>query len=175
MTNQPRWKLIVNLGDVNPIEYGGYFIFKDTTGVYPEEAIFLDSTPDDKSGAWIEYCFTLDRYKLVEVDLDETTKKSYLVPFNYNKEWTQPISAYEAWFVNDLDSIASSVGSTREMLIEMLCSADAINRALAYRDIGAYFGFENLDSSPLIFNKATEVTKRPYMRAYIQLRRRTNV
>ena len=36
-TKQPKWKLIAQLGDVNPIDYGGYFIYEDETGVYPPE------------------------------------------------------------------------------------------------------------------------------------------
>lgn len=40
-TKQPRWKLVAQLGDVHPIDYGGYFVYRDTTGVYEEEAEVL--------------------------------------------------------------------------------------------------------------------------------------
>ena len=50
--SQPVWSCIANLGDVNPIDYGGYFVYIDTTGVYPPEAELLiaPSDNDDDDG-----------------------------------------------------------------------------------------------------------------------------
>lgn len=39
MTNQPSWKLLTNLGDVTPLEYGGAFLLVDETGVYDSELV----------------------------------------------------------------------------------------------------------------------------------------
>ncbi len=44
--DQPKWKLLANLGDANPIDYGGYFVYRDETGVYRDEAEKLIS-PDE--------------------------------------------------------------------------------------------------------------------------------
>lgn len=46
MTNQPVWKLLANLGDVNPVDHGGLFVYQDLTGVYPEECEKLVSPAD---------------------------------------------------------------------------------------------------------------------------------
>lgn len=32
-TRQPLWTRIANLGDVNPIEYGGFFVYVDRRGL----------------------------------------------------------------------------------------------------------------------------------------------
>jgi hypothetical protein len=42
MTNQPSWKVIANLGDATPLEYGGAFLKVDETGVYCPELIVWD-------------------------------------------------------------------------------------------------------------------------------------
>ncbi|NCC40917.1 MAG: hypothetical protein EOM21_16010 [Gammaproteobacteria bacterium] len=42
MTNQPVWKVIHNLGDATPLEYGGAFLLVDETGVYAPELIVWD-------------------------------------------------------------------------------------------------------------------------------------
>ena len=44
--DQPKWKLLANLGDANPIDYCGYFVYRDETGVYRDEAEKLIS-PDE--------------------------------------------------------------------------------------------------------------------------------
>ncbi len=45
--SQPAWECIAQLGDKNPIDHGGYWILRDTTGVYAEEAELL-LVPDDE-------------------------------------------------------------------------------------------------------------------------------
>ena len=47
MTQQPTWRYVTNLGDVNPIEHGGAFVFVDTTAVYPPEMEILEPPCDD--------------------------------------------------------------------------------------------------------------------------------
>jgi hypothetical protein len=37
MTNQPEWECVANLGDADPITYGGLLVYIDKTGVYPPE------------------------------------------------------------------------------------------------------------------------------------------
>ena len=32
--SQPKWEYVANLGDTSPLEYGGLFLYRDTTGVY---------------------------------------------------------------------------------------------------------------------------------------------
>ena len=60
MSKQPVWKFIANLGDANPIEHGGYFIFEDLTGVYsPEGEVW---NPDEMKA----YRIMLDKVESVE-------------------------------------------------------------------------------------------------------------
>ena len=40
--SQPKWQFVCNLGDVNPLDYGGFLVFKDETGAYcPEATVIL--------------------------------------------------------------------------------------------------------------------------------------
>lgn len=154
MTNQPKWKLLAQLGDANPIEYGGFFVYCDETGVYPEEAELLIS-PEEDTGTWIVYRFVLDRLKRAGED------GQYLVPFAYEPTtWKYPVRQYDEWFNEDLSRVASFVGQDVEEMRDMLCSGDAVERAFAYRSIGEYHGFLNLDSYPVTFNTREEVEAR---------------
>jgi hypothetical protein len=129
-TEQPEWELVANLGDVNP-EYGGYFVYRDSTGVYTEEAEYVDASdnPDDTR----IYRFTLDKCTFIDGVLSDNP---------YHPEMP-------AWFADSLAGIAACCDTTPEALRDMLCSNDPCQRAEAYRNIGSYHGFENLDSYPL--------------------------
>ena len=153
MTNQPIWNLLANLGDVNPIDYGGYFIYKDTTNMYAPEGEILES-PDNDTGAWTVYRFSLDRLKMV---------KGYMVSGRYRSDWPHPLHSYQEWFSTSdsgLESVARCFGINVESLQSMFCSDDILQRANAYRMIGDYYGFENLDSYPLTFRSRAEVEAR---------------
>ncbi|MGH9970624.1 MAG: hypothetical protein ACREBG_22935 [Pyrinomonadaceae bacterium] len=153
MTEQPKWKLIANLGDASPLEHGGYFVFEDETGVYPPEAELL-VVPDEESEENETSCdvfrFSLDRCKM---------KQGYLVPFGYQSTWPHALSQYEEWFARDLEGVASCMDSDEETLQDQFCSVDSLERAQAYRAIGDYHGFENLDGYPLRLT-STEVKER---------------
>lgn len=130
MTNQPDWKCIGQLGDENPLDYGGYWVLEDTTGVYPEEAEYLETNEEDGLTAWR---FILEKC---------TYENGVLSDNPFHKD-------YPAWFADDLDDVASCCGTTADELRRKLCSDNALERAEAYRDIGNYFGMENLDQYPL--------------------------
>lgn len=150
-TKQPQWKLLTNLGDVNPVDHGGYLIFTDETGVYPPEAELL-GVPDEDAGTtgWEVYRFPLDRCTLTDGVLSDN-------PYH-------PL--HPAWFAEDLDKVAQFIGVPLEATPERaglrnwLCSVDPIDRARAYRAIGDFHGFENLDQYPLRFRKRAEVDGR---------------
>lgn len=141
MTKQPDWKLIANLGDVHPLEYGGYFVYVDTTGVYDPEAELLIA-PDDDGGAYEVRRFSLERCTLTDGVLSD------------NK--FHP--TYPVWYsVSDtgrLADIAQACDIPEADIVAMLCSEDPIQRAHAYRAIGDYHGFDNLDSYPLTLTRA---------------------
>jgi hypothetical protein len=148
MTNQPSWRLLQNLGDADPINFGGYFIFEDTTGVYEPEAEWLEA-PDTDDGTWYVYRFALDRLKMVEDD-----RTIYLVPDAYRDGWPHPVHQYDEWFHDDLAKVAESNGQTLAELRQAFCSDNPLDRAWAYRALGEYHGFENLDSYPLRLTRA---------------------
>jgi hypothetical protein len=157
-TNQPKWKLIANLGDVNPIEYGGYFIYEDETGVYAPEGEILESPESDESSEpWRVYRFSLDRLEQVN-----TEDAVMLVPFGFSDRTDLPhhISQYDEWFNKDLTRAAETMGRTVEELRADFCSPDPLIRARVYEDIGRYHGFENLDSYPLEYSEESEIRSR---------------
>jgi hypothetical protein len=158
MTAQPKWKEIAQLGDVHPIDYGGYFIYEDETGVYEPEGEYLESPDsDDAPEGWTVYRFTLERKKIFE---DEETHQLYLVPFRYDNTWPHAVSQYDEWFHKDLAAVAQSSGIELKALRESFCSDDPKVRAWAYREIGQYHGFANLDAYPLQFKERRHIERR---------------
>ena len=129
-TNQPDWELIANLGDVNPIDYGGYFIYKDRTGQYTEEAERCEPTDD-----------TAKTHEIHRFILDRCTDENGVLSDNpYHKD-------HHVWFAKDLPAVAH-FADLPDIRV-MLCSADPLDRARAYEAIGSYHGFANLDHYPL--------------------------
>jgi hypothetical protein len=131
MTNQPKWKCVDQLGDRSPLDYGGYWVFVDTTGVYEAE------------GEWVEVDEATNRLTIYRFILEKCTFVDGILSDNkFHPE-------HPAWFAKDLSSVAASSGTPVEELRTMLCSDDPIQRALAYREIGNHWGFRNLDDYPL--------------------------
>ena len=161
--SQPDWKLIANLGDVNPIDYGGYFVYEDTTDVYPPEAELLVSPDDDDSGeGWTVYRFCLDRCTLTP----DANGELILSDNSFHPD-------YPAWFAEPesrrrerpqdtcyLSNVAELMGQTLEQLQADFCADDPRVRAQAYLSVGSYHGFENFDSYPLTFKKRADVEAR---------------
>ena len=143
MTKQPRWKMLANLGDVNPVEYGGYFIYQDMTGVYPAEGEWLEA-PGSDDDVWRVYRFILDKCTFVNGILSDN---------KYHPE-------HKAWFADYIPTIAEIVGESPEKVIANLCSEDPLHRAWVYREIGLYCGFENLDSYPRTYTKKSALPRR---------------
>lgn len=131
-TKQPRWEIIANLGDVS-LEYGGYFIYKDKTGVYTEEAEMF-YPPGEHEDDWAIYRFSLEKC---------TFQNGVLGDNKFHPE-------HPAWFADEMDAMASSHGFTNGQLIALFCSDDPLQRAEAYRVVGEYHGFETLNSYPIV-------------------------
>jgi hypothetical protein len=151
--SQPNWEFIANLGDADPLTYGGYFVYRDTTGVDFEAEYLLEPEcdPDDDAARWRVYRVCLDRCKVVH---DGIRQCRYLVPFATPADLSHPMHEFCEWFAKDLRAVASYVGSTVEELEAALCSDDPIARANAYRDIASYHGWENFDSGPYTLTRA---------------------
>lgn len=145
--DQPIWEFLRNLGDEDPLEHGGFFVYRDKTGAYAEEIEHLTPMIDR---SFLVYRTPIDRLKLVD---------GYLVPLRYRPEWRHPLEQYDEWFHEKLDEVAHSIGSTKEELETDFTSPDPIRRAWAYQAVGEHFGWENFDSYPLRLTRA-EVKKR---------------
>lgn len=144
--SQPKWKLVANLGDVNPLDYGGKFVFIDETGVYDPELEYLEEPcEDDTSGGFCIYRGSLERQKVV-IDTDNCW---WLVPFKYNRSYPHPIHQYQEWFFDSLHGVCESMDIEYDEMIKLLCSDNPIELATAYIAIMEYHGWNNFDSYPL--------------------------
>ena len=161
----PEWRLLAQLGDVNPFEYGGAYVLQDPTGQnvemleileVPEEEEFDEEPPEDEDEGWDRdahsngftvYRFNLDRCTFVNGVLSDN-------PFH---------PEHPAWFARPADErapnaksglqmVASCVGKDVDVLVEELCSEDPVSRAQAYQDLFSYHGSDNFDSDPLELN-----------------------
>jgi hypothetical protein len=142
-------EFIANLGDSSPLEYGGYFLYRQENGDFEAEKLDepTECELDDPEARWTVRRVCLDRCKLQR---SEDGASVYLVSFKYDPAtYSHPLPQYEAWFAKHLSAVASYIGSTREALEEQLCSADGRERALAYQAIADTEGWDNFDSYPL--------------------------
>lgn len=144
-TTQPRWRMVANLGDVNPIEYGGFFVYVDQTGAYrPEAELLLEPDEDNGISGWTVYRFTLEDCSYTNGVLSDN--------------WAH--QEMPAWFADSLESIASFISSDVDTLRQGFLSDDPIARAWSWRAVGDYHGFDNLDSYPLTFAKKSDLPRR---------------
>jgi len=166
MAKPEKYKFIANLGDADPLESGGYFIY--STGVHRETV--HDWSPKDVrhraellaplvDGSYLVYIFDLERFKLVE---------GYLVPIRYDKSWPHPVERYDEWFHKELSKVAASMGQDPRDLEKAFTSKDPIELARAYEDVANYHGWENFDTGPVQL-KRSEVKKR-YRKELAKLR-----
>jgi hypothetical protein len=152
-TQQPKWRYVANLGDVNPVDYGGQFLFVDQTGVYDPELEILESPDrDDAPEGWTVYRVILDRCHEV---WDEESDAHYVGDNKFHPD-------HGAWFgsAQDLKSVASSMDIEVAELRRLLCSADPKERAHGYLALIGYYGAHEFDQYPLQFTKRSEVNKR---------------
>lgn len=103
-TNQPQWKRIDNLGDVHPIDYGGFFVYVDRTGVYAPEVELLDSPDsDDAPEGW-----TIHRAVIKKDPAGE-------------------------WWFPKLREVAASIDMDVSELERMAMSESVVTRAMVYQ------------------------------------------
>lgn len=142
--SQPIWKLVAQLGDVNPIDHGGYFVYEDTTGVYPPEAELLRNHDDDgEDGPWTVFRFSLDRCTFIDGVLSDNPYHPGLPAWFATPYWDDNGQH------RDTAKVARFIGAPESELIEDLCSEDIVRRALAYQAIGDYHGFIEFDQYPI--------------------------
>ena len=137
---KPKWKLVANLGDVHPLEQGGYFVYVDETGYEAEaELLIVEELYDGRDQKYTVYRFTLARCTLIDGILSDN-------------QFHPECMAWFGYRDSDLNDVAEFSGMAN--IAELFCSENPVERAFAYRAIGEYHGFVNLDSYPIILSRA---------------------
>lgn len=136
-TNQPIWQFIANLGDAIPMAHGGFFVYEDNTGIYSPECVLMtpkndEDDPRDPDMTWEVRRFSADKCTFANGVLSDNK-------FHPDKP---------AWFADKIDALADTYGQTADEVRALFCSSDTCERAQAWRMIGEYFGYDNLDSYP---------------------------
>lgn len=132
MSEQPEWELVVNIGDIDPIEHGGKFVLRDKTGRYAP-AMEVLSPLYHRDDEWVVFRFNLKPHTFVNGVLSDN-------PYHPDK----PV-----WYADDIDRVAETVGMAGGELIELLCSAAPEDRGRGYECLFDYYGPDNFDSYPL--------------------------
>jgi hypothetical protein len=123
---------IGSVGDVNPIEYGGGFIF---------------SAPET-GGPWIEYYYGMEsEHPDVQDDPDDVPDLSAVVyRVDLHKNGREFLNWYD-WI--DWDDVAGSTGLDVAEYTTPSRLKKAQARALAIQDAAGYYGWHEFDSYPL--------------------------
>lgn len=158
MSHQPKWKLLANLGDANPLDHGGYFIFTDETGVHEDEAEWLeeprivDNSDNEETDIYEVRRFTLDRCSYVDGILSDNKFHRDHHAWFATPESEKVNRPQDTTYLSNLTAFMDSEEQLED-LIRDFCSADSILRAGAYCVVGQYHGWDNLDSDPLIMSR----------------------
>lgn len=166
-TNQPVYKFLANLGDAGPLEYGGYFIYEDSTGVYSAQATLLETY--DETVEIINRC---SKCEDIESPCTKHAGLTYAMEYHFDLDrctWINGILSdnkfhpdFPVWFASPeteqqtrpqdttyLSKVAESIGMDLDELRMLFCSDNPVERAQAYRAVADYHGIENFDSYPL--------------------------
>lgn len=131
MTNQPKWAKVGVVGDINPVDYGGGIVFEDKTGVYAPEVEYYERDNGAYLGKIRVYRFSADKCTFTNGVLSDN---------RFHPD-------HPVWFAGKLPDDTTP---------EQFCSEDTMTRAMAWTEVGLYYGFENLDNYPiyLTYNEA---------------------
>lgn len=143
-TKQPVWKVAGRVGDVNPIDHCGGFIYIDETGVYPPEVEYIDAPTEFSGEPWKIYRFILEPCTYINGVLSD------------NKHHPN----YAVWFSKDLMALAEFIGGSVDELIHDFTEGTIKEKAAAWLAVGDYHGYDNLDSYPLVITNRAEVEVR---------------
>lgn len=155
--SQPIWKRVANLGDASPLEHGGYFVYEDQTGVYAPEAEYFQPNEDEDDDAPVNvYRFVLEPCTYIDGVLsDNPYHPSHAAWFAGSDERARPQDT------TYLSNICRCCDISEEELIALFCSDSSTDRAWAWRMVGDYHGFDNLDSCPLRLTQADLAERYP--------------
>jgi hypothetical protein len=143
-TQQPEWELVGTIGDRNPVEYGGGYVFRDKTGVYAPELEYVQPIEcDDGSAGVFAYRVVLEKHNHYLGILSDNP---------YHPELS-------VWYADKLDGVCKTCDGDRDEMIGNLCGDDPVARAWAYETLADYFGWDEFDHYPLTLT-ADEAEKR---------------
>ena len=151
--NLPIWRCIANLGDRNPLDHGGLFVYVDKTGTYPPEMERIEPVSDDDNSALEIRRVVLDRCTFTDGVLSDN-------PYH---------PTLPAWYARELVRVAESFGEPLDDYHSALCSEHPLPRAKAMRDVLDYFGWDNVDSYP--FTVTRSEARRRYRNELRHIRR----
>ena len=160
MTTQPQWQQIGSVGDVNPIDHGGGFIYSDLSGNYPPEIEWIQPAGEDEYGDpidWLVYRWILDRCTWINEILSDNRYHPNLPAWYAKPESERETRPQDTTY---LSNVCKCAGQPERQIIADLCSPNANVRALAYLEIAQYHGFDNFDQYPLTFTDQDELEKR---------------
>jgi hypothetical protein len=142
MTQQPDWELVGTIGDVDPLGYGGGFVFRDKTGVYAPEIEYVEPIGDGSSRDDVQ---SVTVYRTI---LEPHTYINGVLSDNkYHPE--SPV-----WYADDLDRVCECCDRDRSEMIDALCGSDPMAKAGAYEALAGYFGWHEFDHYPLTLTPA---------------------
>ncbi len=144
MSKQPDWKFIINLGDCHPLDHGGYFIFQDQTGVYAPEGVYTEPN-DEEAEHHTMHRFILEPCTYSNGILSDNKCHPGLEAWFAKTEAQRKERPQDTTYLKDL---ADQFGASVDELAAMFCSDSLVERALAWREVGMYHGFDNLDHCP---------------------------
>lgn len=122
-------KLLANLGDVSPLEYGGLLVIEEDDGGAHIE-VWDEPGSDEKITI---YRVRIDKFTYVDGVLSDN-------PYH---------PGHPVWFADKLPSIAECNGCEVDELIRMFLSDNPVNRAGGYREVAGYYGWHEFDQYPL--------------------------
>jgi hypothetical protein len=124
-TQQPVWKFTGHIGDVDPIAYGGAFVYQDETGVYGPEMTFFEPASDEQ-------------WHNLEGQMPVTV---YRILLERNSE--------NEWWYEKLSTVATYIGQTVADLQDIAKGTNTLALAQLYSDLISYFGAHQFDSYPV--------------------------
>ena len=142
MTDQPSYFCIINLGDANPFEYGGAFVCIDRRGSYDPILLIYEEKTKKRFEVTLEKCFPIfEGGKITHVGSN--------IFHPHLKEW----------FSKDLKSVADFISLPHFEFLALSFSRNVITRASFYNLLINYFGVEEFDQYPYIYESDEEAEK----------------
>lgn len=144
-TLQPSYWCIENLGDVDPVQYGGKFVCIDRRGIYAPIMLILQ---EKERGKKVRLCHEIELERCFIVR-DSGGEMKGVGANHYHAHMTEWFGGY-----SDLEGVASFAGyNSEKALAELLASQNVLDRAQAYGSVVDYFGAHQFDQEPREYDK----------------------